>query len=123
MDSTAGLPFETGIRPEDYSAEGPRPLQTPWGEYALHAHDGHFVAAPAWCPHMKGPLWEGTRRGDELVCPWHGWRYSLAGGQCTWTPSGEEVGCERKALALLRVEQGPAGTLRVLPPQKSGAPG
>ncbi len=115
MDTAAGLPFETGVRPEDCQEGGHRLLRTPWGEYALHAHEGRFVAAPAWCPHMRGPLWEGTRHEDELVCPWHGWRYSLEGGHCTWTPDeGESHECE--ALALLQVVTGPEGTLQILPP-------
>jgi len=119
MDTDAGLPFETGVRPEDYPKSGPRPFQTPWGEYALHAHAGRFVAAPAWCPHMRGPLWEGTRHEEELVCPWHGWRYSLEGGHCTWTPAGAGESCEGGSLALLQVVTGPAGTLHILPPPQA----
>ena len=64
---------------------------------------------------MRGPLWEGTRHEDELVCPWHGWRYSLEGGHCTWTPD-EEESHECEALALLQVVTGPEGTLQIIPP-------
>ncbi len=124
MDAAAaGLPFETGIRPEDCVDRPSQPVRTPWGEYALHRTDGRFVAAPAWCPHMRGPLWEGTRDGTQLVCPWHAWTYSLEDGRCTWVPAGDQARCEESALTLLQVDQSPQGTLRVLPPPPAGLPG
>jgi nitrite reductase/ring-hydroxylating ferredoxin subunit len=34
----------------------------------------------ATCPHMGGPLAEGTLDGDELVCPWHRYRFDATTG-------------------------------------------
>jgi phenylpropionate dioxygenase-like ring-hydroxylating dioxygenase large terminal subunit len=31
------------------------------------------------CPHRGAPLSMGSRDGDELVCPFHGWRFGLDG--------------------------------------------
>ena len=42
------------------------------GTKILLVRDGEAVhALGATCPHAGGPLAEGVRRGDRLVCPWH----------------------------------------------------
>jgi len=43
---------------------------------------GRFRAVSVVCPHLGGPLAEGELRGDVLVCPWHGWQFRFANGQC-----------------------------------------
>jgi nitrite reductase/ring-hydroxylating ferredoxin subunit len=44
--------------------------------------NGVFVALGNVCPHKGGPLAEGTIENGNVVCPWHGWEFSLANGQC-----------------------------------------
>jgi nitrite reductase/ring-hydroxylating ferredoxin subunit len=39
-----------------------------------------YRAVDDYCPHMGGPLSQGTLSGDTVTCPWHGWRYDLLGG-------------------------------------------
>lgn len=34
------------------------------------------------CPHMGGPLAEGSLENGVLVCPWHGREYDPLSGQC-----------------------------------------
>jgi nitrite reductase/ring-hydroxylating ferredoxin subunit len=34
------------------------------------------------CPHAGGPLSEGRVRGQTLICPHHGWVWSLHDGRC-----------------------------------------
>jgi nitrite reductase/ring-hydroxylating ferredoxin subunit len=34
------------------------------------------------CPHMGGPLAEGSIENGLLVCPWHGREYDPASGRC-----------------------------------------
>jgi nitrite reductase (NADH) small subunit/3-phenylpropionate/trans-cinnamate dioxygenase ferredoxin subunit len=34
------------------------------------------------CPHAGASLAEGHVSGDEVTCPWHGWRFDLATGAC-----------------------------------------
>lgn len=34
------------------------------------------------CPHAGGPLSEGRVHGETLVCPYHGWVWSLLDGRC-----------------------------------------
>jgi nitrite reductase (NADH) small subunit len=40
-----------------------------------------FVAVDNKCPHKGGPLADGIVSGDTVVCPLHGWRIDLQGGQ------------------------------------------
>jgi nitrite reductase/ring-hydroxylating ferredoxin subunit len=49
---------------------------------ALFGGEGGPVAVDGICPHQGGPLARGERRGAELTCPWHGWRFDLATGAC-----------------------------------------
>ena len=48
--------------------------------------DGEVLCAQAFCPHMDGPLFEGTlpqcANGEvSIVCPWHMWRYDIRTGK------------------------------------------
>lgn len=40
------------------------------------------------CPHMGGPLGEGEVEDNEIICPWHFWRFNIETGECT--DGGEE---------------------------------
>jgi nitrite reductase/ring-hydroxylating ferredoxin subunit len=40
-----------------------------------------YVAFEPRCPHALGPLAEGKRRGDFIVCPWHFFRFDLKTGK------------------------------------------
>lgn len=109
--------FDTGLAPED--ADG-RLVHAPWGAVATFRRaDGTWIAASAWCPHVDGPLWEGSRGGaDELACPWHGWRFSLRTGRCTWAPPADAAEAAGAGVELIAVEVGPAGTLVLLSPPR-----
>jgi nitrite reductase/ring-hydroxylating ferredoxin subunit len=66
--------------------------------------DGKFYAFLHRCPHLSGPLCEGTVLGlvyspgpgdvrfdakrKMLTCPWHGWEFDLETGQSYWNPAG-----------------------------------
>lgn len=41
---------------------------------------GRVCALADVCTHLGGPLSEGTRDGDTVVCPWHGSRFDLCTG-------------------------------------------
>jgi len=99
--------FDTGVRPAELDAKRPRPFNTPWGDFALYLVEGEAVCAQSFCPHMEGPLFEGTRSGSTVICPWHGWRYDLKSGRCI--ESARDEGAATR-LAFLDVAVGPAGT-------------
>lgn len=51
--------------------------------YMLNRHGGSWVTYPQACPHQQGPLAGGIDANGELVCPWHGYRFDVATGECT----------------------------------------
>jgi nitrite reductase/ring-hydroxylating ferredoxin subunit len=72
--------FDTGVYADMITRERPKFVETPFGAMALHRIGEEFLAAQAFCPHLDGPLYEGTLSGEDIVCPWHQWRYNLRTG-------------------------------------------
>lgn len=104
--------FDTRTTIAEVDPERPRPYDTPWGSFALYTVGSRIVAASSFCPHMLGPLFQGTIAGDEVSCPWHTWRYSLATGECTECPEDESS----DPLEFCPIRLGPDGTLILAPP-------
>jgi nitrite reductase/ring-hydroxylating ferredoxin subunit len=50
-------------------------------------HKGEWVALRNYCLHAGGPVASGKLEGDELVCPWHGFRYCLTNGELLVDPA------------------------------------
>jgi nitrite reductase/ring-hydroxylating ferredoxin subunit len=48
---------------------------------------GEVCAIAATCSHLGGPLDEGKRDGDIVVCPWHGSRFDLCSGEVRGGPA------------------------------------
>jgi nitrite reductase/ring-hydroxylating ferredoxin subunit/multimeric flavodoxin WrbA len=48
---------------------------------AIFHHGGAFRAIADACNHKGGPLSEGRCTGEYVMCPWHGWEYSVVTGQ------------------------------------------
>ena len=51
-------------------------------EIALFKSDGKICAIYAHCPHQGGPLDEGGITEGMVTCPWHGWEFNVATGEC-----------------------------------------
>lgn len=50
----------------------------------IREFENKLVAHSALCPHLLGPLDDvSCVKGNELVCPWHGYRFDLSTGKCT----------------------------------------
>lgn len=49
---------------------------------ALTHFEGKYGALDNTCPHMGGPLAEGSIEYGVLVCPWHGREYHPVTGRC-----------------------------------------
>ena len=43
---------------------------------------GSWRAMEMICRHQNGDLSQGSREGDIVTCPRHGWRYDLSTGAC-----------------------------------------
>jgi nitrite reductase/ring-hydroxylating ferredoxin subunit len=48
---------------------------------------GEVCAIAATCSHLGGPLADGEREGDAVICPWHGSRFDLCGGEVLGGPA------------------------------------
>jgi len=73
--------FETGVSVADIDPSRPRFVETPWGAMALYRVGDEVLCGSAFCPHLEGPLFEGTLSGASITCPWHQWRFDLRSGR------------------------------------------
>jgi nitrite reductase/ring-hydroxylating ferredoxin subunit len=48
---------------------------------------GDVCAIAATCSHLGGPLDEGERAGDTVICPWHASRFDLRTGEVVGAPA------------------------------------
>lgn len=109
--------FDSGL-PADVDLERPRLLETPWGSFALFRLAASVVCVQAFCPHLEGPLFQGSVARGEVTCPWHLWRYDLRSGRRTdW--KNPRSGPDARGLWVSAVSVGPAGTLVLARPTRS----
>jgi len=55
-------------------------------EIALFNVGGVFHAIENTCCHRGGPVGDGDLEGAIVSCPWHGWRFNVASGECLNSP-------------------------------------
>ena len=55
-------------------------------QIAVFNVDGEFAAVENHCPHMGGPLGEGTLENGIVRCPWHGWTFDPRTGRSPLNP-------------------------------------
>ena len=129
--------FATEVKPEDVLDRSVL-VDSPRGRLALIADrpscpgpeaspkeiggSSQIVAIDAWCPHLDGPLWEGSARDGEIACPWHRWRYSLTTGQCTWAPKGDAEEAAETEIQIYPTREGADGCLEIILKSKNGPP-
>lgn len=109
--------FDTGIEPQALDPNRPLPLETPWGSFALYVVDGQVRAGQSFCPHLQGPLFQGTLKGDVLMCPWHFWCFSLTTGKRV--DFAGRVLASSATIKLLPVSLSERGTILLHPPKRS----
>jgi len=61
-------------------------VQVEGNDIALFNVNGTYHAMDAVCPHEDGPLHEGELDGDTIICPWHGYEFSVKTGECSVDP-------------------------------------
>jgi len=76
---------------------------------AVFPYQGQVRAISNTCNHKGGPLCEGRMRGEFVMCPWHGWEYSLVTGK------GPE-GYGEDAAAVYAIEERADGVYVQTPP-------
>lgn len=76
---------------------------------ALFHHEGAFRAIADACNHKGGPLSEGRCNGEYVMCPWHGWEYSVITGH------GPE-GFDEEQVAVFAVDERGDGVYVATPP-------
>jgi len=59
----------------------PATIDTPRGRRRIVERGRGLVALSATCPHLGGPLDDASLRDGHVICPWHGYRFSLADGR------------------------------------------
>lgn len=69
----------------------------------FRTRSGALYATQARCPHKEGPLADGIIGGGKLVCPLHGYRFSLN--------TGEPIGNECQALMTYPVSVSETGDI------------
>jgi nitrite reductase (NADH) small subunit len=68
------------LRTAEMSPGESRVVEVDAMEFAVFNVDGRFHVLSNICPHVGGPLGEGTLDGCQVVCPWHGWRFDVTNG-------------------------------------------
>ncbi len=75
--------------PEDEGLE----IQLGTQELALFKEGENVFCLENSCPHRGAALAEGRIQDGEVICPWHGWRFSLSNGACSSLPTSEPAAC------------------------------
>ena len=107
-------PFDTGLRASELERERPRPVETPWGTMALFVLEHEVLCVQAFCPHLEGPLFQGSVAAGSVTCPWHYWRFDLRSGRRLGPFGALWPGSER--LRRCAVSVGARGTIVLDPP-------
>ncbi len=61
------------------------------GDVAIFNAAGRMCATDAKCPHLGGPLNEGTLEDSTVTCPWHGSEFDVCTGAVLRGPAKEPV--------------------------------
>ena len=85
-----GSPVTVG-KAEDVAEGTVRPFAAGGKPVAVCRVGGVLHALDGTCPHRGGPLGEGTLADGVLTCPWHGWRFEAATGNCLNAPGKAAV--------------------------------
>ena len=76
---------------EDFPAGGCKVVPTDDMPVAVINLGGAFYAIDNICTHEYAELSDGHVEGEEIVCPWHGARFSVRTGLVTSPPAYENL--------------------------------
>lgn len=109
--------FDTGVQLDELEIGRGRFVETPWGPFALFRTMRGTFCAQAFCPHLEGPLFQGSLSGVDITCPWHLWRFSLETG--ARIDLGGALSRARDRLRTCEVTVSPSGSLLLAMPRMS----
>ncbi|MBI3811530.1 MAG: nitrite reductase small subunit NirD [Nitrospirae bacterium] len=79
--------YVTVAKPGDLAPGDGCVVEVNGNEVALFNINGTYYAIDNMCAHQGGPLGEGLVEGENVICPWHSWRYNVKTGICAANPS------------------------------------
>lgn len=72
--------FMRAARVGDIAEGTGRPVALDGVEVAVFKLNGEFYAIDNTCPHRGASLGGGEVEGEEVICPFHGWRFNVKTG-------------------------------------------
>lgn len=94
----------------EVAARVPYSVKLERNSIAVFEYEGKFRAIGNACNHKGGPLCEGRMRDEYVVCPWHGWEYSVVNGH------GPE-GYDEEQVPVFDIEERDGGVFVATPPR------
>ena len=85
-----------------------REMEADGSKLLLTRLDGAINAVSATCPHAGGPLGQGARRGNKIVCPWHKAAFCLRTGKVLEAPALDPLARFTATVAQGRIQLTPA---------------
>ncbi len=90
----AGKPKDfVAVLPETELTKAPKRVVAEGVAVVLVRDGGEIRALTETCPHMGGPLAEGTLEDGTIRCPWHGSRFDLGTGAAVEGPTAFSARC------------------------------
>ena len=80
--STQSLNWHKVAEPSELDEDSVKMVAAAGKLLAVSRCAGRYGALDNVCPHMGGPLGQGSIEEGRLVCPWHGREYDPATGEC-----------------------------------------
>lgn len=96
------LGSESAIR-DQLTGEAPLVFQLARREYQLREIDAVLTAHSTICPHLLGPLTDSQAKNGRLTCPWHGYEFDIASGDCV---SPTHATCRLPPAPVITIEAG-----------------
>jgi len=81
------MSFVCVAKPEEILEGSGKMIEIDNHEVALFRLDGAIYAISNVCPHQGGSLAEGKICGEEVLCPWHQWRFNIKDGTSPLSPN------------------------------------
>ena len=101
-----------------YLPEGAmREIEADGSKLLLTRLDGAIHAVSATCPHAGGPLGQGARRGNKIVCPWHKAAFCLRTGKVLEPPALDPLDRFTATVTDGRIQLAPAEPAAAPQPQ------